>query len=267
MKNLEADRSDSECYKGMRELRMCDYPGRIAIIGASRDSNYAQVAYALTGRSEGSRQRIFVDEGYGNVRTLAPSKSPSEMAKTKNAKLIYYRATQSGAGIHVVSNGAQTDPVYESIQNGSSLETAVRSAPSEDEIDLSSYEPDEPNYTPRITGVIDLRDDAPTPFGLAIVRRTPGGEEPEYAFHTLNDPARLPSPGVGYGIQTYSGDGNPLPSYNSAPFAFPLGHTAAETASNIWDELNPDRRVAVAVHSIDTLAAKVVETCIINSPS
>lgn len=267
MTQLEAIPSDLELWGGLDDLAQNSYPGRIAIMGMSSDPSQLQIAYALTGRSEGSRQRIFVDEGYGCVRTVAPGKTEEEMAQTKDAELIYYQATRSAEGIYVVSNGAQTGPVFDCISAGADLEEAVKAAPTLDDIDLSKYEPDAPNYTPRITGVIDLRPEAPTPFGLAIVRKQSDSDDPEYDFYEMEDGETMPSVAVGYGVQTYAGNGDPLPSFDREPFAFPLSDSADNTAQRIWYALNSERRVAVVVHSIDIQENRVAETCIINAPA
>jgi IMP cyclohydrolase len=264
MEYLDPHPTDEEIERGRDSLAANEYPGRVIIQGWSEVAGLAIQAYALTGRSEGSRDRIFVEDG-DSVRTTSPTKTPEEMAQTDNAELIYYTAMRSRGGAFVVSNGAQTDYVLQSILSCNDLETAVRRAPVVNDVDLSTYEPDTPNNTPRIAGVIDIYD-AQTPFGLSIVRRSSETDEPIYSTYVLPPGSDLQE-GVGYGIQTYNGNGNPLPSYDQSPFAFPIGEDARSAAEVIWDTLNRQNRVAVVVRSIDIVAQSLIETHTINARS
>jgi IMP cyclohydrolase len=178
MPELQLNRNYPEAYDNLVELGENDYPGRIAMMGLSATGDLAIQAYAIMGRSTSSRTRIFTDEGAGSVRTTAPGKTQEEMAATENAELIYYQASAAGEGVYVISNGAQTDSVYKGILRGYTLGAAVETAAIVGNVDLSRYEPDAPNYTPRITSVIDLRKNAPTPFGFSIVRKEPDTDEP-----------------------------------------------------------------------------------------
>lgn len=265
MSQLRTEIGSTEAYEMQNHLEGNSYPGRIAMMGLNSSGDLAIQAYAIMGRSTGSRTRIFVDEGLGSVRTVAPGKSPEEMAATENSALIYYQASMSGEGVYVISNGAQTPHVHQSVVGGWTLGAAVRSAPEVAGVDLSKYEPDKPNFTPRITGVIDLREEAPTPFGLAIVRRRKSGD-PVYATYTTNNIENIPK-GTGFAIQTYVGDGSPLRSFTREPYALPFDKTAAKTAMRIWSALNQDNRVALLARSINRETGNIEETCIINSPA
>ena len=247
--------------EGRKNLRANPYPGRIAIMGLS-ENGQAILAYALMGRRPSSRNRIFVQEGT-SVRTTAPDKTSAEMATAENASLIYYRAVRSDKGVNVVSNGAQTDHVFESVLAKKSLDTAVRSAPIVEGQDLSRYEPDEPNYTPRIVGVVDRREGALSSFGLAVIRKNPSHFEPIYSVYT---PSIL-RPGLGLGVQTYKGNGDPLPSYDQDPYPYPLGVDGPDTAVRLWNDLNQENRVAVVVREIDYMTGQSAGTTIINSAS
>jgi len=205
MPELQVCRDFPELYENAGALSDNIYPGRIVLMGLSERGDVAIQAYAIMGRSTGSHSRIFVDEGLGSVRTTAPGKTPDEMAATKNAELIYYQAAKAGEGVYVISNGAQTVPVYESILQGNDLDVAVKSSPTVGGVDLSKYEPDDPNFTPRITGVIDLREEAATPFGLAVVTKEPASDEPVHTTYTASD-IREVVPGVGFVVQTYFGE-------------------------------------------------------------
>lgn len=266
MKQLQLKKSQAEIYGGMAALEDNTYPGRVAIQGLSLDGRRGVQAYALMGRRPVSRTRIFVDRGLGSVHSVAPGKGQEAMAATKEAALIFYQASVAGKGVYVVTNGAQTPYVHKSILGGDDLETAVKSAPFINDVDLSIYEPDEPNSTPRIAGVIDLRDKAPTPFGLSIVRKDPSSDEPIYETYAT-DSIHNVTPGLGFVIQTYLENGNPLPSFDRQPYAFPLGETAVDTAHRIWDVLNKENRVALMVRSIDLDTQNIEETCVVNSPA
>lgn len=258
----------SDFNGGLHALAQNEYPGRVLIMGLGEEGDTYMQAYAIMGRRAGSRNRIFVHEG-DSVRTVAPGKTAQEMAATAMSELIYYRAIRTdNAGLHVVSNGAQTDPVFEAmLLQGKSLGEAVRDAPTVEGINLSAHEPDEPNYTPRITGVIDLTPQAVTPFGLAVAYRdtdSPYGNDTSYRVRT----AQLEDfvPGEGYGVQTYNGNGDPLPAFDQEPFAFPMGVDAAETADRLWETLDRDNRVAVVVRAIDRATGQVLGgTPIINA--
>lgn len=265
MIELEVKRDHPEVFANIDELAGNTYPGRVLAMGVSSCGNLAVQAYGIMGRSTGSRSRIFVDEGMGSVRTVAPGKTPEEMSATENAELIYYQASMAGSGVFVVSNGAQTRPVYEKSLDGATLEDSVKAAPIVGGVDLSKYEPDEPNYTPRITGIIDLREDAPTPAGISVVRKDLKTEEPIRSTYETEDVRNI-APGLGFMVHTYLGDGDPLPSFDQDPFAVLIEEDAVSTAHNLWRLLNRENRVALMTRSIDLETQKIVETCIINSP-
>lgn len=262
MPRLNLEPSPNKVAEGERFLADNEYPGRVIIMGLNSVGDAAIQAYAITGRSEGSRNRILVPvtadsnpEYTEGVRTVAPNLTAEQMSEVENAELIYYQAMNEMDGVHVVSNGAQTNPVLNSINTASfhakrgslELEQAVRGAPIVKGVDLSSYEPDAPNFTPRITGAYNNLDGR-TPFGLAEVSK---GRtiRPRYAVYKGTDLRKL-TPGVGYGIQTYAGNGDPLPSFDHEPYPFPLGETAEETAHSLWNVLNADNRVAVVVKTM-----------------
>jgi IMP cyclohydrolase len=263
----ELARNFHQADAGQDALAANVYPGRVLIMGLGQDGSSAMQLYAIMGRSQGSRDRIFTQEGTA-VRTIAPRKTPEEMAATAMSELIYYRALRTNdAGLHVVSNGAQTDPVFEAMQEGATFEEAVRTAPVVDGVDLSAYEPDGENSTPRITGAIDLRPEAVASFGLVVASRDrskPAGEgDVEYRVRTAN--LADFTPGEAYGIQTYNGNGTPLPSFDQEPFAYPMGIDLVDTVHDFWDTLNAENRVAVVGRAIDLETGRSVGTMIINA--
>ena len=241
-------------------LEANEYPGRVLIQGLSAYGNMALQVYALMGRSEGSRNRIFVEEDTGiadnhGIRVTAPDKTPEEMAETENAALIYYWAMEHYEDTHVVSNGAQTGHILSALMVDQRVDLleAVQSAPTIDGVDLTLYEPDSPNNTPRISGVINLHAKAADRFGMAIVRKEPVSRVPIYSSYKMPQqypPATL-QPGVGFGLQTYNGNGSPLPSFDQAPYPVALGEDVEDTAHAIWGLLNRDNRVALVVKGID----------------
>lgn len=259
---LECRPSDEKITKGLEAMRRNSYPGRIAIMGLSLGGDLALQAYVLMGRKPASRNRILVNEGKV-IRVVAPDKTPEEMAATRDAALIYYPAMEADFGAQVVSNGAQTRPLLGKLLDGHNLETAVLNLPRVGDIDLSIYEPD-PSNTPRINGVIDLDQDAPTAFGLSVVRKHPESDDALYSFYVADSVEAL-GPGVGYGVQTYNGDRDPLPSFDQEAFAFPMEGDAQATARRIWDALNIQNRVAVVVRATDIGSGEIVQTHILNA--
>lgn len=266
---LELEPTRQQVFESKERLRGNPYPGRIALMGLSEDGKFIIIGYALGGRSDPSKDRDMVQDPFdGSIRTVAPRKTAEEMADTQDADLIYYRAMRSTKnGLHVVSNGAQTDHVLRAMIAGAPLEGAVRSAPivpkmSGGEIDLSWYEPD-PNTTPRITGAIDLALDARTPFGLTVVRRNLVTDRPIYSTYEAPSIASL-KPGVAYGVHTYNGLGDPLPSFDQDPFMFPLSGSLPNIANDLVDTINPDTFVALAVRRISLETQQVSGTVLVN---
>ncbi|HEY4964333.1 MAG TPA: IMP cyclohydrolase [Candidatus Saccharimonadales bacterium] len=273
MAQLELSPSQEAIDIGAQQLAENEYPGRVLITGLNTTGDTALQLYALMGRSPGSRLREFVPEGV-SIRTTAPGKTAEEMAATKNSELIYYRAFNSRDGVHVATNGAQTDPILESILGGMSLDEATRSAPDVDggvdgggeplpPIKLSWFEPDFPNSTARINSVVDKHNNGAAYIGLSIVRKDPLTGGPAYStYEALAESLR---PGVGYGIQTYKGNGDPLPTFDQDPYAYPLGRGIEDTTEDFWNRLNPATRVAAVVRGIDLISGQLTEPYIINS--
>lgn len=218
----------------MRALENNVYPGRGIILGLTPDGrHYAQV-YWIMGRSENSRNRIFVNEN-GFIKTRA-----FDEAKVTDPSLIIYYPVKYSEGCHIVTNGNQTDTIYDAIQAGGTFESAL---------DTRTFEPDAPNYTPRIAGVIDLRP-GKTEYAcqLAILKMVEGcpGACSRYYF---NYEAALP--GTGHCLHTYRGDGNPLPSFTGEPYLVELKNDVNQTAGFYWDLLNEENRVSLMVKFIN----------------
>lgn len=211
------------------------YPGRGLVIGRNEQGYWLQV-YWIMGRSPNSRNRLFVYED-GILRTEA-----ADPSKVADPSLIIYNAMRQVAGRFIATNGAQTDGIYEDLRQGKSF-TAALSA--------WQHEPDAPNYTPRISCLLDQ------PTGeawLSVVKASPFS--PDQSEHHLFRYTHV-APGFGYAVTTYRGDGNPLPSFEGAPYLLPLRGDAAQVASRYWGTLNRDNRISLAVRQVDPPTGEV----------
>lgn len=216
-------------HRNFAALSRNPYPGRGIVIGRSRNGN-AVMVYWIMGRSENSRNRVFMNAG-GRLYT-----APAHPAKVTDPSLIIYNAMRDDGSAHyVVSNGHQTDAAFEGIIAGKVLSVALKGW---------SYEPDAPNHTPRITGRYSTG--RKYPFELSIIRRASYGGE-ESLFVPFDAPAQ-----TGRCITTYEGDGTPLPSFAGEPYEVPLEGTPSEIAETYWSALNPEHRVALAVKYVAT---------------
>ena len=202
------------------------YPGRGIVLGRSGDDQYAIAVYFIMGRSENSRNRIFVPTRDG-IRTEAHD--PSKM--TDPSLIIYHPVRQVGRGL-IVSNGDQTDTIREYMLEGRTIVEALHSR---------EFEPDAPNYTPRISGLLSPDGS----FKLSIVKSADGDPSCccRYFYHY-----DAPLPGEGRFIHTYQGDGAPLPSFEGEPVRVTLDAPDPETlADQLWAALNPDNKVSLFV--------------------
>lgn len=227
------------------ELQNNEYPGRGIIAGKSLDGKYAISAYWTMGRSAGSRNRIFVVEGEG-IRTQAFD--PSLIAG--DPSLIIYSAVKVLGNKTIVTNGDQTDTIYEGIKNGLTFEQSLRSR---------KYEHDAPNYTPRISSILNIENSSLN-YALSILKSDNGDPNctQRYTYTYEN-----PKAGEGRFIHTYQGNGNPLPSFEGEPKLVKLEGDIDTFANNIWSWLNEDNKVSLFVRFIDIKTGKY-ETRIIN---
>ena len=226
-----------------RELSSNAYPGRGIILGKSADGQHAVIAYFIMGRSENSRNRVFVTDGEG-IKTQA-----FDPAKLVDPSLIIYSPVRVLGKQTVVTNGDQTDTVYEFLQQGKSFAAALRTR---------TFEPDGPNYTPRISGVVDISDGLF--YQLSILKSADGNPDSahRYFFEYSN-----PLSGEGHFIHTYEGDGNPLPSFEGEPTPVALEGDVDAFTDTVWNNLNNDNKVSLFVRYID-LATGKTETRIKN---
>ncbi len=206
------------------------YPGRGLVIGRSTGNEWL-ILYWIMGRSAQSRNRRFVAEG-SVLRT-----EPVDASLVKDPSLIIYEAMLELPGIHLVSNGDQTRTVHDALRAGGTFEGALATR---------EREPDAPNFTPRITGLLDLGRE-PGAMALSILRA--GRLDPRQTDRHLYRPAP-PAPGFGYGLTTYSGDGNPLPSFAGDPLLLPLQGSAEAVLDAYWGALDAENRISLAVKAI-----------------
>jgi hypothetical protein len=216
----------------MDTLRANPYPGRGIVIGQTPDGSRMVQIYWIMGRSENSRNRIFVEDRHG-VRT-----APFDASKVKDPSLIIYTCAWRHGRFHIVSNGDQTDTICQALAHGDSFEAAL---------DTREFEPDAPNFTPRIAGLIDL-DDVHTAYKLAILK-TIGNNAEQPVRHYYN--FERPIPGLGHFIATYAGDGSPLPAFDGEPQLVEIAETPDATLDLYWSALNDDNKVSLLVKFID----------------
>ena len=232
-----------------KEAASVSYPGRGIVAGLSEDGKYAVSAYWTMGRSAGSRNRIFVTEkedGSEVIRTKAFD--PSLIAG--DPSLIIYAAVRQLDNKTIVTNGDQTDTIYEGLKNGKTFEESLRSR---------KYEHDAPNYTPRISSLLE-REDGKLKYSLSILKSDDGNPDNclRHTF-TYDNPVK----GEGHYIHTYLGDGNPLPSFEGEPVKVSISGSICEFTDKLWNSLNEDNKVSLFVRYID-IATGDYETKIIN---
>ena len=220
-----------------KELKNNAYPGRGIVIGRSADGKYAVTAYFIMGRSSNSRNRVFVTEGEG-IRTEA-----FDPSKLEDPSLIIYAPVRVLKNDTIVTNGDQTDTIYEGMKAGKTFEQSLRSR---------EFEPDGPNYTPRISGVMHVENGA-YDFSMSILKSNDGDPSccNRYTF-TYDNPAA----GEGRFIHTYMHDGNPLPSFQGEPKKVELAGDIDSFADMLWESLNPDNKVSLFVRYIDIATGK-----------
>ncbi|MBP5772813.1 MAG: IMP cyclohydrolase [Eubacterium sp.] len=231
------------------------YPGRGIVIGTSPDGTKAITGYFIMGRSENSRNRIFVEEGEG-IRTEA-----FDPAKLEDPSLIIYSPVHvlphekmegmNGSGFDtIVTNGDQTDTVYDLTRAGKTFEEALRTR---------EFEPDAPNYTPRISGVMHVAD-GKFCYEMSILKSDNGNPDCCNRYTFSYD---KPVAGEGRFIHTYKHDGNPLPSFEGEPTLVEMLDDIDEFTEKLWDNLNGENKVSLFVRYIDIKTGEY-ETKIVN---
>ena len=226
------------------ELKNNSYPGRGIVIGRTADGSKAVTAYFIMGRSENSRNRIFVEDGAG-IRTQA-----FDPAKLKDPSLIIYAPVRVLGNKTIVTNGDQTDTIYEGMDRQMTFEQSLRSR---------EFEPDGPNYTPRISGIMHI-EDGEYNYALSILKSSDGNPE---SCHRYSFAYENPLAGEGHFIHTYMHDGDPLLSFEGEPKRVEIPDTIEEFTELLWTNLNEDNKVSLFVRYID-IASGETQTRIVN---
>ena len=226
------------------DLKGNAYPGRGIVIGQSEDGRQAVTAYFIMGRSVNSRNRVFVSEGE-NLRTQAHD--PALL--TDPSLVIYYPVRAYNGGL-IVTNGDQTDTIYEGMDRQMTFEQSLRSR---------EFEPDAPNYTPRISGILHI-ENGNYNYAMSILKSSNGKPQScnRYTFAYEN-----PEAGEGHFIHTYQCDGDPLPSFEGEPKLIGMSDDINVFTDLLWESLNEENKVSLFVRYIDIATGKY-ETKIVN---
>jgi len=219
------------------------YPGRGLVVGLDAKADRLIQVYWIMGRSANSRNRVFETDGR-RVWT-----APADPAKVKDPSLIIYNATRELDGVYVVSNGDQTDTICDAIAGGGTFEQALLTR---------DYEPDAPNFTPRISGIFDARG-LPFAVTLGLLRRSRFGDATDRFFWRYEEF----EPGFGYCITTYMGDGDPLPAFEGEPYLVPLEGELCSIAGAFWAALDDDNKVSLCVKGV-SLDGKSSDIVVLN---
>lgn len=222
-----------------QELKGNPYPGRGIIIGRSADGKKAVTAYFIMGRSENSRNRIFVEDGEG-IRTQAYDPS-----KLTDPSLIIYSPVRVLGNKTIVTNGDQTDTIYEKMDQQQTFEQALRTR---------EFEPDGPNYTPRISGILHV-ENGRFNYALSILKSDQGDPSACNRFTFAYSNARV---GEGRFLHTYQCDGNPLPSFEGEPKPVEIPDDMDALTDLLWNSLNEDNKVSLFVRYIDIATSAYV---------
>lgn len=214
-----------------QELRGNAYPGRGIVLGRSEDGTKAVAAYFIMGRSQNSRNRVFVEDGEG-IRTQA-----FDPSKLEDPSLIIYAPVRVLGNKTIVTNGDQTDTIYKGMDFQMTFEQSLR---------CREFEPDAPNYTPRISGIMHLEDGYN--YAMSILKSNHGDPSScnRFTFAYQN-----PKAGEGHFIHTYMHDGDPLPSFEGEPKLVKISGSIQEFGDMLWNSLNEENKVSLFVRYID----------------
>lgn len=215
-----------------QQLKENAYPGRGIVIGRTADGKSAVAAYFIMGRSENSRNRVFVEDGEG-IRTQA-----FDPSKMEDPSLIIYAPVRVLGNKTIVTNGDQTDTIYEGMDCQLTFEQSLR---------CREFEPDAPNYTPRISGIMHLENGGFN-YAMSILKSNNGNPAQcnRYTFAYQNC-----IPGEGHFIHTYLHDGNPLPSFEGEPKLVGILDKPDDMTDLLWNSLNEENKVSLFVRYID----------------
>ena len=222
----------SELVEGNR------YPGRGIIVGESADGRKAVAAYFIMGRSANSRNRVFTEKN-GEVFT-----EPYDASKVEDPSLIIYAAIRSWENHLIVTNGNQTDTIYDGLMNGMCFNKALKQR---------CFEPDAPNFTPRISAQLDFDDASNFTYKMSILKSADaeGSACNRYGYNYE------PVAGLGHFIHTYECDGNPLPTFQGEPRRVAIPDSIDEFTDKIWNSLDEDNKISLYVRYIDLVSGEV----------
>ncbi len=227
-----------------QELKNNEYPGRGIVIGKSPNGKFAVTAYFIMGRSANSRNRVFVEDGQG-IRTQA-----FDPSKLEDPSLIIYAPVRVLGNKTIVTNGDQTDTIYDGMDKQLTFEQSLRTR---------EFEPDGPNYTPRISGIMHIENGGYN-YAMSILKSNNGNPDAcnRYTYAYEN-----PVAGEGHFIHTYMHDGNPLPSFEGEPKWVTLMDDMDAFTDMVWKNLNEENKVSLFVRYID-IATGEYQTKIVN---
>ncbi len=212
------------------------YPGRGIVIGKSADGKKAVAAYFIMGRSANSRNRIFTEKN-GEVFT-----EPFDASKVQDPSLIIYAAIRQYENKLIVTNGNQTDTIYDTLKEGGCFSCALTKR---------EFEPDSPNFTPRISGMLTFKDNDFT-YEMSILKSI-DAEGSDCARYTFAFPAKA---GLGHFIHTYVCDGNPIPTFQGEPERVAIGNCIDEFTDKLWNALDENNKISLYVRFVDLETGK-----------
>lgn len=222
------------------------YPGRGIVLGMNEDGTAARIAYFIMGRSENSRNRIFVKTDADTLETRAYDES-----KMIDPRLIIYAPYRHiSGGVHIITNGDQTDTIRDYLEAGKTFEEALRSR---------TFEPDMPNYTPRISGLVEVADGQAS-FRLSILKSDRGN--PDVVLRQFFEYSTMGN-GEGAFLHTYRCDGNPIPSFEGEPERVSVKGSFEDWTKEVWESLDSENRISLFTCELPVDGSKGQE-CVIN---
>ena len=212
------------------------YVGRGIVIGKSSDGKKAVTAYFIMGRSENSRNRVFIEQGDEVII------HPFDASKVEDPSLIIYAPVRQTGNKLIVTNGDQTDTIYDFIESGKTFEQAL---------ETREFEPDKPNFTPRISGMLTF-DGGDFTYKMSILK---SADENGSACnrYTFSYPALS---GLGHFIHTYNHDGNPIPTFTGEPERVKIPDDIDEFTNTLWSNLNEQNKISLYVRYVDLESGK-----------
>ena len=218
------------------KLKDNTYPGRGIVIGKSEDAKCAVIAYFIMGRSENSRNRVFTEKD-GGIYT-----EPHDYSKVSDPSLIIYAAIRAFENKLIVTNGDQTDTIYDFISRGEDMRAALRTR---------AFEPDAPNLTPRISGMLTFENKDFT-YDMSILKSADAeGSACNRYFYEYSAIA-----GLGHFIHTYVCDGNPIPTFQGEPERVTVSSDIDAYTNEIWNALNENNKISLYVRYVDLESGK-----------